>query len=501
MTFSPTSEQEAISAAVGYGLPHLQVRAGAGTGKTTTMAWVQNNAEEVPTLACAFNRNIAQALTERMPTALCKTMNGLGHGALMRYLPAKPSLEQDKLWALIRDKEGPGAKLDQFAKTYDLLMTDIVAVCRAARNAGLVPDDAHGADSARGLVEDSPEAWFDLADWCDVEYDLMGKTVQAARELLMISIHAALTRSYIDFDDQLYIPVLWGAPFRRFERVLVDEFQDLTPLQHRMIDKMLARDGQLVAVGDPNQAIYAFRGALSNSMELAEAKYEMDVLPLMTSFRCPKAVVRHANRLVPDLRAAEENSEGEILRHSSWELTDFHSKSLVLCRNNAPLFGLAMRMLRARLPVTMLGRDIGQGLIKTIKAIGKEVTDLQAFVARLDAWEEKEVANRPHKEGITRDRASSIRALSEGEGLRTTSDLISVVEELFKNRAQAVTLSSVHRAKGTESPDVTILDPWLMPSQYARSDEAKQQEANLEYVAITRSMNLLHYRELRDCKA
>ena len=52
---------------------------------------------------------------------------------------------------------------------------------------------------------------------------------------------------------------------------------------------------------------------------------------------------------------------------------------------------------------------------------------------------------------------------------------------------------TVHKAKGLEWRQVAILDPWRMPSKWAITEQDQQQERNIQYVAVTRAMEELHY--------
>ena len=65
----------------------------------------------------------------------------------------------------------------------------------------------------------------------------------------------------IDFDDQIYMPSLFGGTFPKFPLVLVDEAQDLSLLNHAFLQKLVTK--RIIAVGDRNQSIYLFqrRGA------------------------------------------------------------------------------------------------------------------------------------------------------------------------------------------------------------------------------------------------
>src|SRR5690606_18120963 len=100
---------------------------------------------------------------------------------------------------------------------------------------------------------------------------------------------------------------------REFDNVLVDEAQDLNVAQRILIRRMLKEGGRLIAVGDPRQAIYGFRGADSDSFRLIGEEFNATDLPLTVTFRCPKAVVAQAQRYVSHIQAHETAPEGEVI--------------------------------------------------------------------------------------------------------------------------------------------------------------------------------------------
>ena len=462
---------------------HAQVIARAGSGKTSTIVEGAKYAPEEPTstLAVAFNKKIATELAERLPEGtVCKTFNALGHGTWAKYLGQRVNLNTSKTYKLAQVHTTDLGQ-DAFSAVMDL--------ARAAKSAGLVPDKVPQPHVS--LLEDTPNEWEDLAEYFDIDFS--GEIYAGAHKVLCESV-AASFRGEIDFDDQLYMPTLFGAQFQKFSLILVDEAQDLSPIQHRMLKKSLASGGRVISVGDPAQAIYGFRGASAESMNLLRNEFQPSVeLPLTTSFRCPQSVVREAQQDVPDIHPWEGAPEGEVKKLRSWTLESIPRGSAILCRNNAPLFDLAWKAIREGIPVRILGRDIGKGLETLIKKLaGKESLPMEEFLAKLDVWEDKEVARKPKKEGITRDKAESLRGLSRD--VKDSDALMQLIVALFSDSgAVTFTLSSIHRSKGLEWKQVYLLDPWRIPSKFATQPWQLEQEHNLRYVARTRAQRVLTY--------
>ena len=262
---------------------------------------------------------------------------------------------------------------------------------------------------------------------------------------------------------------MYGSPFDRFQCVAVDEAQDLSPLQHQMVARSLRDKGQIVVVGDPNQAIYSFRGASNMSFNQLVERFNLPIMPLTASFRCPRAVVREAQRYVPDIVAASDR-EGSVLRTLTAPKPRLHST--VLCRFNAPLVALAFRAIKARVSVNYLGRDFLSGL----KALHKKHPTPKA----LTDWFENQKATVRTEGALARatDRFESLMSLhEEGDVDRALTELLAAP------KAEAFTLSTIHKAKGLEWKDVTYLN-------YHKQTQGDQED-NMRYVGCTRSMDTL----------
>src|ERR1019366_3050324 len=100
-----------------------------------------------------------------------------------------------------------------------------------------------------------------------------------------------------------------------FPLVKVDEVQDLNPVNHALLDKLVKQ--RLIAVGDPWQSIYGFRGAMQSGMATLAAKFATTPTNLSISFRCPRAVVEAARWRVPHFKWIKEGGHVETLQQLS----------------------------------------------------------------------------------------------------------------------------------------------------------------------------------------
>jgi hypothetical protein len=320
----------------------------------------------------------------------------------------------------------------------------------------------------------------------------------------------------IDFADMLYLPVRNHWLAKTYDLVVVDEAQDMTVTQLE-IARGVCR-GRIVVVGDDRQAIYAFRGADSGSLDRLKAELGAAELGLRTTYRCPKVVVDYAAMLVPDYQAAPSAPDGtmhgiptiEALVRFAEPKPDEAGKphDFILSRTNAPLARVAMALIRAQKRVRIQGRDIGAGLISLVKKLstGKAAASIPAFLERLALWQAREIlraekADRPELVDGIRDKADTIIVVAEGAtGPRELEDRI---QRLFSDDGapQSIVCSSVHKAKGLEAQRVFILRPTLypkLPKGKTRTPAQAQEEANIEYVAVTRAQSELIWVEAKE---
>lgn len=488
-TFSPTPEQEAIILAAKQTSQNLMISAYAGAAKTSTLVLVAQTLKTTPILALAFNVRIKKELESRLPSlSSVKTLNGLGHYVWGQTLGKRLILKETKLATCIKEVAG-----DLAAKDWDALRR----LTMAATHAGMLP--AAYADRAEPA---SDTTWTDLCDDLGVDE----KFAPLAQKVMEQKISQSFLGE-VDFDDQIYMSALFGAPsaYPQFPLLFVDEAQDLSPLNHRQVAAM--RKSRLMVVGDRLQAIYGFRGAHTQSMEqlrgLRPAETWRD-LTLSVTFRCPQAIVARQQAHAPGYTAGPGAPAGEVRTAGAWGHRLLEPGTAVLCRNNAPLVKLAFKLLRKQIGVVFLGRDLGKNLVGLSKKIcPKDDTPIGAVFEAVGRWRDREEAalrarNQDSRVEGVYDRAECLFAVGTAENVHTAGDLRARLELIFSKDKAPITLSSIHRAKGLEWRTVVHLDPWRIPSKYAKSEAEIVQEHNLKYVCETRSQHALIEVNLED---
>ena len=463
MTKTPTNEQLHILDLAQTTSDNLMINALAGTGKTSTLEMIEAVVTTKPILYLAFNRKIADDASKRMAsTTTVRTFNSLGHRIWAAHTKSfKPDSKKipDLLRATIAEVKGRETK----SRLWDNFW-QITEGVNKARAIGYIPAThafhkhslATGPDLIASLDEDPDD--FTLAE---------------INRLLIKSIHAAYD-GYCDFNDQIYMPALFGGEFPQFPLTMVDEYQDLNPINHHMVKK-LARH-RLIGVGDPYQSIYEFRGAVANGMVQATRTHNMTNCDLSISFRCPEAVVNSVHWHVPKFRWLKPGGHVESL--TTLTLSSIPEEATFICRNNAPLFRLAMRLLASGRSVSVAGSDIGPRLMAQMKKLGDSSMDQKAVLAAVDEWLEARLAKGSK---TAKDTAECMRVFATHAP--TLSSAIAYAEHLFA-QSGSVKFTTGHKSKGLEFPLVYHLDPWLLADT--------EQDKNLAYVISTRSADTLY---------
>jgi superfamily I DNA/RNA helicase len=470
----------------------LNVQARAGTGKTATAVEI---ARRIPgrTLLCAFNKSIADELAAKVasnPRATAQTLHSLGF-KLYREIRQRAEVDSHKVPSLSRklypwDKKVAGAITDAvgFAKLQGLGLTGCPS-----------PDD----EAAWTEIFDEYELWDDIPGGLSPER-VLGDAIRVFKE--STAMCESVANPVIDFNDMIYAPLLMGMwKPQRYDTVILDEAQDTSETRRRLAQSVLVDGGRFIAVGDNFQCIYGFAGATHNAMDLIKEQFDSVELPLTTTFRCPKSVVEEAKKLVPDYEAAEGNQEGKV---STVEHTEFwgmagslNHHDVILCRNTRPLVGIAKRLRADGIPCVVEGMN-GKAIISLMLKWGEDMT-WGAYCLRLEEYVTKEVEKlmakgKEEKAEYIQEKAAIIHDLADNPTPDTKlRSVVSQAERMFgmQNGQQAgdvLKLSTVHRSKGREWDRVVLIGRnRYMPSKYAKTDEDKQSERNVEYVAITRA--------------
>jgi superfamily I DNA/RNA helicase len=466
---TPTPEQSAILHAARETAANLLINARAGAAKTTTIELIAQALPDTSILCLAFNKKIADELRIRLPdNCEAATLNALGHKAWKTFTGKFPKVDAKKCYFLLREAISGLSAVEQ-EEAWETFAETLQAI-RTAKTEGYMPGKLH--PSARPRIGD--ESFFDL-----LESEISPLQQTLVNQVLRESFKLAL-KGTIDYDDQIYCTALMPVSFPAYNLVMVDEAQDLSPLNHIMLQK-LVRNRRLIAVGDPCQAIYAFRGASENSMEELRTTFDMSEHYLTICFRSAESVVANARWRAPDMQWRPGAPAGLVKHLDRWSSEDLDDGDAVICRNNAPLFRLAIALLRAGLHPELASGDIIAGLKAIMKKLGKAGATRDEAKAALSTWA-AEAEKKARAKGKVQDQVDCISIfLNETE---TLGAAIAFLEDVA-NRAGRIRLMTGHKSKGLEFNRVWFLDRFLLKKE--------GQDLNIRYVIETRARETLYY--------
>lgn len=348
------------------------------------------------------------------------------------------------------------------------------------------------------------------------------------------------SRGVIDFDDVL-ASVLdetardpeFGDVLRwRFRHVLVDEAQDLNPVQRRIVDLLRSGRDDLFLVGDPSQAIYGFNGADPRVLtDVHETFPGVEIIRLPVNHRCTPQIVRAARHVLesdggsPELRsarpdggavtvfeAADEEAEAEwvarqIARGDPARIRT--GQVAVLARTNAQLTAFERTLTASGVNVRRSVTSAGSPLQQAVRLAGERTSasSLRAWAHdTLDDVDSLDAArSAPSARGAGSDLAlveaqrrvagavlEFLRDRPRGDGAEFRS-WVATTNPFDDGSTDGVDLLTFHAAKGREWHSVfaTGVESGLVPHKSATTGAARAEEARLLYVAMTRASDSL----------
>jgi len=505
MTFKLSAQQQAVLHWAVEESGSLELLARAGCGKTSTLLQLVDviHANRLGDVAImAYNKSIADEIKGKLDVkgidwkiAQAGTVHSFGFSAWRKSAP-HVRVDSNKVRDLIEAQ-----KYTEDSPPYRHMGSTI------AKLVSLAKQQAFG----HLTPIENMDAWYKVWDHFDLENDLIGdytaeQIINCAKRIYKMSLDACM--DVVDFDDMILAPLYFKARFWPKKWVMLDEAQDTNPARRALALAMLApKTGRFVSVGDDFQAIYGFTGADSNSMQQLKTATRAKTLPLTVTFRCPKAVVAEAKKIVPDIIAHESAPEGKVsqIQYDEMLTNKLTARDVILCRNTAPLIQTAYSLLSRGTACKVEGREIGEGLIKLARRW--KVGTLDKLLDKLEEYQARQTAklmsqDKENKIDALEDQVNCLRIVINRCTVKKKykiDDLVAEIDGMFGNTPEGqspkvLTLSTIHRSKGREWPRVFFMGVGeLLPSPYAKKDWQLQQETNLEYVGITRAQEELVY--------
>jgi DNA helicase-2/ATP-dependent DNA helicase PcrA len=468
MAFQPSTYQQAIFNWVQQAKKGqtLVISAVPGSGKTTTIVKASSLVKSTNKVFLAFNKSIATELAKKMPDTECSTLHSLGYRTLSKAISKRLKVDGLKYHKILKE-------LMPKADYYDC-GTDVVKLLELAQCNLLDASDPH---------------LLDTYNINPVAYDFVSEIDDALR----IGVSQAKSRGTITYNDMIWLVDRLNLKPQQYEWAFIDESQDLNAMQISMVKKLADIN---VFVGDENQSIYGFAGALDDSMDKIRKAFKAEVLPLSICYRCPTSHISLANTVFDTIEARSGAPEGVCKEVDENQFYDgVKGGDLVLSRVTAPLVSACFTLLAEGKGAYIAGRDIEAGLISIVKKLAKMDKSFDRFGQTLESWQVIMESKAKSEQTIQtiQDKVSTLmRCYDAWAHCQSYDDFTNELTKLFEDKANCIKLSTVHRAKGLEAQRVWVFQkklPLQFPNQ--RSWEQKQ-EQNLQYVAYTRSMGELY---------
>ena len=520
----------------------LCVLAGAGTGKTRAITYriaygvAVGAYQPTQVLAVTFTARAAGEMRSRLADlgvvgAQARTFHSAALRQLTYFWPTaiggrRPEIEtfKGRLVGIAAHRLG--------LSTDRALIRDLSAEVEWAKVTMTLPEDY--AQQAAALRRDPPG----------------GLEAATVAQVLAAYEEAKTERGVIDFEDVLLLMVgilldredIADQVRGQYKHFVVDEYQDVSPLQQRLLDLWLGRRRQLCVVGDVSQTIYSFTGATPDFLTGFTARYAgARTVRLSRDYRSTPQVVSLANRVLSRSRrgggalvlpagAVElvaQRPSGPAVRFESYDDDVAEAAGVVehvgrLRSAGVPLSGIAVlyrtnsqsEAIEQALSDAGIGylvrggerffeRDEVKRAVVMLRAAARteraELTgdvgaDTRMVLGR-EGWSERPPAPR----GAVRERWDSLNAiveLADELGAKRGADLDGLVAELGERAAaqnaptvEGVTLSSLHAAKGLEWDAVLLVgaSEGLLPISLAEGPAAIEEERRLLYVGVTRA--------------
>jgi DNA helicase-2/ATP-dependent DNA helicase PcrA len=510
----------------------LCVLAGAGTGKTRALTHriahgvAEGKYQPEQVLALTFTTKAASEMGQRL--------RALGvRGVATRTFHSAALRPLQHFWPTITGGRLPDiapSKAPLIAKTLDQLSLSV--------------DTAVVRDLA-GDIEWRKVHAYTLEDYRLKRAEL-GKSLPGGLSLEVVaSIHERYEQvkdeqGRIDFEDVLLGTLgMLETEQRVVDRVraqygvfLVDEYQDVSPLQHKLLEVWLGSREDLVVVGDASQTIYSFAGASSSYLlEFPERYPQGTVVKLERNYRSGEHIVRAANNIMlgrpgaltleaqggspePIHRHVARTDEAEA-RYVATTIKALIERGIapdgiaVLLRFGAQSLAIESALRAEGIGVRIHGAtpffdeahvkralmEIRGAAVAGVQGTLVQVVEDILFGLGLQG-------DAPDHQGAERNRHDDLAALRALAQSMPSGSTVTEFSDLLADRSGAgdapavgaVTITTVHSAKGREWPVVFVvgLSEGMFPISYATTEDAIEEERRLFYVAVTRAQQLLH---------
>lgn len=333
------------------------------------------------------------------------------------------------------------------------------------------------------------------------------------------------TRDYRDFDDDVWYLTQHADELKwpKYDVVLVDEVQDFNNAQKVMLSHLMQAGARIVAVGDPQQGIYRFRGGdhkafsdIGQMLQDASENPEAVQKTLTKNWRSKHGIIDHANArskeagLQGDLQAGIEHDEHDPAYISDMEhgisktigmlakeyesLGELKKETAFISRNNQPLISAATQLIKNGIPFQVQGINLGKDIKNLIDDVAmvsslEDEDDFEQFEQSFSDYVEN------HREELSKadvnvkeefkEFETNVEAIqnsidtyktSNEDNLGTVKNFKDWMAKRLGGGKEGITLTTAHKSKGLEF-DRTYD---IAPSLYGSSPKLKKAQQKME---------------------
>jgi DNA helicase II / ATP-dependent DNA helicase PcrA len=474
----------------------------AGSGKSTLLklaadAISMSNVKIQDCLVLVFNKKNKAALVKKLDSRWqhsISTVHSAGYQVLKKYLGVKRlEVEESKYRHLAKTldwfdgsdpQQAKVVSLSSFLKLFEFVRLTLSPLT---------------SEALSKLVEHYA---------LDIDKQHLAQISQRIDYLFRVGMDAAASEARIDHTDMLWLPVVWQVNqmpgFKFAQRVMVDEAQDMSRLQLEFVLSLAHEKAKMLFVGDPAQSINGFCGADTDSFRNIQVRLQAKEFTLSVCYRCPKIHIELINKLCPEIPIVPRDNAplGSIKVIQEGDLWDETKDSrikpgdLVIARCSSSLVDLHLKMIVRGIPCNLVGSSLQQDLLNLLEEIAEQPGfEYQKFAEFAQTYLKfKQSIYEQNDNGAIlllqlKDQIKAVGAIYNHFQSKSIAELASSIKQLFGSEdAEAVLLSTVHRAKGMESERVYIAEPLTLPLLWESQKQwQEQQEQNLLYVALSRS--------------
>lgn len=506
----------------------VAVLAGAGTGKTRVIT--HRIAHGVDTGAYSPSRVMAVTFTAKAAGELRGRLRALGvEGVAARTFHAAALAQLNFFWPTLAGSPAPS-----------LIDNKVRMLGQAADAMRLRPSTATLRDIASEIE------WRKVSMLSVEQHAALGRSVSGVDTTQLAELQQRYEaikdeRHQLDFEDVLLAcagmleaePRVAASVHEQYRHFTVDEFQDVSPLQNRLLELWLGDRRDICVVGDASQTIYSFAGAEQRYLLEFERRHpDATIVRLETNYRSQAPILTVANALMRgrpgalELVPARETFSADTPTVTAYDSERDEAEGIaaavaaqieagaspsdvaVLYRAHAQSAVLQQALAAQGIATSVLGGtrffampEVRQAVL-ALRAAAVAPTEhgflpgVRRVLRELGLTEEPPAAGGAQRDGWEARRA--ILRLAEeagpGETLRSFSDaLMARAKDQHEPTMRTVTLSTLHAAKGLEWPHVHLAG-WAegaLPISYATGFEAIDEERRLAYVGVTRAARTL----------